>query len=124
VNVWDGVGVQVMVATRLGFLPSSLGDWGAIQYNEKSKGDPEMLRKADPDVAERAKQIYNERLKPQLEASSPDQFVAIEPDSGEFFLGATLSEAIGKSRQKYPDRLAHVIRVGHQAAVHFGLHTQ
>ncbi|MEX1041987.1 MAG: hypothetical protein WDZ51_15205 [Pirellulaceae bacterium] len=49
-----------------------------------------MLREADPDVAERAKKIYNERLKSQLEASSPDQFFAIEPDSGEFFVGATL----------------------------------
>lgn len=83
-----------------------------------------MLRKANPDVADRAKKIYNERLKTQLEASSPDQFVAIEPDSGEFFVGATLSEASGKSRQKYPDRLAHAIRVGHQAAVHFGLYVQ
>lgn len=83
-----------------------------------------MVRKADPNIAERAKQIYNERLKSQMEALYPDSFVAIEPDSGECFLGATLSEAIGKSRQKYPDRLAHAIRVGHPAAVHFGLHIQ
>jgi hypothetical protein len=81
-----------------------------------------MIRKVDPSIADRAKRIYNERLKSQLETSNPDDFVAIEPESGEFFLGTTLSEAIGKSRQKYPDRLAHAIRVGHQAAVHFGLH--
>ena len=83
-----------------------------------------MIRKADPSIADRAKLIYNERLKSHLEASNPDAFVAIEPDSGEYFVGATLSEAIGKSRQKYPDRLAHAIRVGHQAAVHFGMHIQ
>jgi hypothetical protein len=83
-----------------------------------------MLNKADPNIAERAKQIYNERLRSQLEVSDPDSFVAIEPESGEYFLGATLSDAIGKSRQKYPDRLAHAIRVGHQAAVHFGLSIQ
>ncbi len=83
-----------------------------------------MIRKADPNIADRAKKIYNERLKAHLEVSDPDSFVAIEPDSGEYFLGATLSEAIGKSRQRYPDRLAHAIRVGHKAAVHFGLSIQ
>lgn len=85
---------------------------------------PEVIHQADPNIAQRAKQIYNERLKAQLESSDPDRFVAIEPDSGEYFLGETLSEAIGKSRQKYPDRLAHAIRVGHPAAVHFGMHIQ
>ncbi len=81
-----------------------------------------MIRKADPSIAERAKKIYAERLKAQLEATELDKFVAIEPDSEDFFIGDTLSEAIGKSRLKYPDRLAHAIRVGHRAAVHFGMH--
>jgi hypothetical protein len=31
-----------------------------------------------------------------------------------------LSEAIGAARRSYPDRLAHAMRVGHKAAVHFG----
>jgi hypothetical protein len=53
-----------------------------------------------------------------------DQFVAIEPTSGEYFAADTLSEAIGASRRKYPNRLAHAFRVGHQAAVHFGQHTR
>lgn len=56
-----------------------------------------MIRKTDPHIADRAKKIYSERLKTHLELSAPDSFVAIEPDSGDYFLGATLSEAIGKS---------------------------
>ncbi len=72
-------------------------------------------------VAQNAKRIYEERLRGSLEKSHPDKFVAIEPISGDFFLGQTISEAIGASRLKYPDRLAHAIRVGHEAAVHFGM---
>lgn len=83
-----------------------------------------MVRKAESSVAEQAKKIYAERLQATLEATDPDKFVAIEPVSGEHFLGQTLSEAIGKSRSKYPDRLAHALRVGHLAAVHFGMHVQ
>lgn len=73
-------------------------------------------------VAHAARPIF-ERLKPSLEFSSMHKFVAIEPTSGEYFVGDTLSEAIGASRDKFPDRLAHAFRVGHKAGVHFGQHS-
>ncbi len=76
------------------------------------------------DVAEQARRIYEERLRASLEESHINEFVAIEPISGEYFLGSTLSDAIGASRTKYPDRLAHALRVGHKAAVHFGFQTR
>ncbi len=72
-------------------------------------------------VASKARRIYEDRLRASLEQSHMNEFVAIEPVSGEFFLGQTLSDAIGASRRKYPDRLAHALRVGHKAAIHFGL---
>ena len=65
--------------------------------------------------------IYEQRLRSRLEESHPDEFVAIEPVSGDHFLGETLSEAIGAARSLYPDRLPHALRVGHRAAVHFGV---
>ncbi len=82
------------------------------------------MSRVDPSIADRAKKIYSDQLQSHLEVSHPDKFVAIEPDSGDFFVGTTLSEAVGKSRQKYPDRLVHTIRVGHRAAIHFGMHIQ
>ena len=72
----------------------------------------------------RAEQIYNTRLRAVLEPEHRDEFVAIEPESGEFFLGKTLSEAMGAARRSHPDRLAHAMRVGHKAALHFGLHVR
>ncbi len=64
--------------------------------------------------------MYEHRLKTTLERSNPDDFVAIEPVSGEYFVGATLSEAIGAARRAHPHRLAYVLRIGHRAAVHLG----
>ncbi len=72
------------------------------------------------DLARRAEAIYSQRLKDTLETAHRDEFVAIEPESGDYFLGRTLSEAIGLARKAHPDRLAHALRVGHRAAVHFG----
>lgn len=70
----------------------------------------------------RAEKIYATRLRAVLEPEHLDEFVAIEPDSGEYFLGKTLNEATRAARQSYPDRLTHAMRVGHKAALHFGMH--
>ncbi len=61
-------------------------------------------------AASEARVIFD-RIKALLEASSPNQFVAVETSSGEFFLGETLSDAIGSSRRRHPDRLVHAFRV-------------
>ena len=46
------------------------------------------------ELARCARAIYDERYKAKLEATNTDDFVAIESDSGDFFIGKTLSEAI------------------------------
>lgn len=67
-----------------------------------------------------AKELYERKLRPRLEATHQDDFVAIEPVSGDYFLGKTLSEAAGAAHDAHPDRLTHTMRVGHEAALHFG----
>jgi hypothetical protein len=66
-----------------------------------------MISEQSKSVAERAKAIYADRLRPQLEANHPGRFVAIEPDSGDYFLA-------------YSERISFVIRIGHETAIHLG----
>lgn len=72
-------------------------------------------------VIENAKRIYEQKLKPSLEAEHRNRFVAIEPESGEHFLGDSFDEAVKLARAKYPSRLSHTIRIGHRAAFHLGV---
>ena len=72
-------------------------------------------------VIDRAKQIYTNQLQSDLESQHMDRFVAIEPESGEYFLGDTFDEAVKSARTKYPSRLSHTIRIGHRAAFHIGV---
>ena len=72
-------------------------------------------------VIDRAKQIYANQLKSELESQHMDRFVAIEPESGEYFLGDTFDEAVKSARTKYPSRLSHTIHIGHRAAFHLGV---
>ena len=80
-----------------------------------------MVSEKTADVVRRATQIYEEELRNKLESTNMHDFVAIEPDSGEYFFGKTLSEAIQASRAAHPDRLAFAMRVGHSAAVQIGV---
>jgi hypothetical protein len=72
-------------------------------------------------VIVKAKTLYENGLRSKLEQSDFGKFAAIEPESGEYFLGDTLDAAVNAALQRYPDRLTHTIRVGHPAALHMGV---
>ncbi len=73
------------------------------------------------DVAHRATEIYDMRLRVMLETDHRNAYVAVEPDSGDYFLGDTLSEAIQAARTAHPNRISFALRVGHPTAVHLGV---
>lgn len=72
------------------------------------------------DHYQRAERFYQERLRTDLERSHLNSFVAIEPESGDFYLGRTLSEASAAASAAHPDRRCCVLRVGHPVAIHIG----
>ena len=80
-----------------------------------------MVSAETKSVISRAKQIYADRLQLELEANHNNRFVAIEPESGEYFLGDTFDQAVQSVHTKYPARLSHTIRIGHVAAFHIGV---
>jgi hypothetical protein len=67
---------------------------------------------------EAAETIYEARLEPEHQG----EFVATQPETGDYFLGKTVGEAIGAARRAHPGRLAQAIRIGHPAAVQIGIH--
>jgi len=77
-----------------------------------------MISAETKSVIDRAKHIYADQLPRNLESQHRDRFVAIEPESGEYFLGDTFDEAVKSARTKYPSRLSHTIRIGHRATFH------
>ena len=72
-------------------------------------------------LAVKAKQHYEATLREKLERTSFGRYVAIEPESGDYFIGDTFDDAVNAALDKYPDRLTHTIRVGHRAAFHLGV---
>lgn len=92
---------------------------GKVAHNDSMRVR-RMAPKDSQEVARQAELVYEQRLKAVLEYVYPDHFVAIEPISGDYFLGRTLSEAGAAARKAHPDGLAYILRVGHKAAVQIG----
>src|SRR5262245_29810423 len=76
-----------------------------------------LLNAEDLRVERKGKRLYQTKLKDMLEPLYPGMFAAIEADSGDYFLGARMGEAIEKAKAKYPDKLVYIVRIGFRAAV-------
>ncbi len=66
------------------------------------------------ELAAKGEGIYA-KLKEKLEREHRGEFVAIEVESGDYFLGKTFQEADKKAREKYPKSVFYVVRIGRRA---------
>jgi hypothetical protein len=44
------------------------------------------------------------------------KLAAIEPRSGDYFIGDTLLAAVQRGRERYPGAIFYVVRIGHETA--------
>jgi hypothetical protein len=57
-------------------------------------------------------EIY-ENIKPLLEPEHKGEIVAIEVESGDYFLAETVIEAWQRAKGKYPDKVFYFVRIGY-----------
>jgi len=71
---------------------------------------------ANDDLVRRGQTAYGQRLASVLEPSHTGEFVAVEPDSGRYFLGTTASAALVAAHAAMPNNLFYLTRVGRETA--------
>ncbi len=67
------------------------------------------------EFVEKAKAVY-EQLKPQLLPQYKGWMIAIEPESGDYALGRTTTQARLALQQRHPGKVFFIMRVGYKAA--------
>lgn len=72
------------------------------------------------DVIARGKKIYDERLKGELEPEHAGRYVAVDPDTGRYFIGDASAEAVGAAHDAMPESRFYLKRVGYSAAHSIG----
>jgi hypothetical protein len=66
------------------------------------------------ELLQRGWQRYAE-VREELEAHHYGEFVMIEVDSGDYFIGATSQEALHRAEVVHPDKAFCLIRIGYKA---------
>ncbi|HUE69308.1 MAG TPA: hypothetical protein VMP01_00325 [Pirellulaceae bacterium] len=74
----------------------------------------------DDEVEALAIALYDSKLRTQLEQEHLNEFAAIEPISGSYYVGKTSLDAALAARSAWPDRLPFIVRIGHAVAHHIG----
>lgn len=67
-------------------------------------------------LARQGQALYDRELRANLEAKHFGRFVAVEPESGKFWLGDTVEEVCHQARTAVPGKLFHLIRIGSPTA--------
>jgi len=79
-----------------------------------------MLSEKARKVAKKARDLYDDELREPLERDHHGNYVCIEPESGDYFVGATFDDAVNQAIDVHPDCLTHTLRIGFSAALHLG----
>ena len=75
----------------------------------------ELIKKADiQKIAAKGAKIY-EKIKNKYEPQKNGKFLAINVDNEDIFMADNSSEAVEKARQKYPDKVFYVVKIGFSA---------
>jgi hypothetical protein len=69
-------------------------------------------------ISRKGRQLFA-ALDPALSKTHRGQFVAIEVDSGDYFIGETAMEANQKARAKHPEKVFFLGRIGYRTAFSF-----
>ena len=72
------------------------------------------------EISELGKRFYDEHLKSILEPQENGKFVAIEPESEQYFIGQTDVEAAKKGKDVFPQKILFLARIGFPTAHKIG----
>lgn len=72
------------------------------------------------ELAEKSKAFYEHKLKDLLEPTEKGKFVAIEPETENYFVDKDGTKALLRAREAFPDKLFFLMRIGYEAAHSIG----
>ena len=87
-------------------------DEGSVEALKRLKSKAKYTTK---ELCSKGEKIYA-KIKEKLEPTLNNKFVAIEVDSGDYFIGNDAIEATERAKKRYQDSTFFLVRIGHPAA--------
>lgn len=70
-------------------------------------------------ITKAGEQLYQTKLKGKLEPRYKGQYVVIEPESGDYFIGQDPHKANQEAQKKYPEKVFYLKKIGYDSAFSF-----
>lgn len=64
------------------------------------------------ELTRKGEEIYQQEFKENLEQVHNGEYVAIEVESKQYYVGTTKEEAVAKAKKEYPNKIFFVRRIG------------
>jgi hypothetical protein len=80
-------------------------------------------RYSKEEFARRGTELYEQQVRPQVEAGNHGKIVAIDIETGAFELDEEILAATERLFARYPDAQPWCVRIGHRGVYHFGART-
>jgi hypothetical protein len=77
-------------------------------------------RYSKEELSKRGQELYETRIKQQVETDNYGKIVAIDIETGAFAIADNVLLATNQLFEKYPTAQPWIIRIGHRAVYHFG----
>ena len=87
-----------------------------IVYNKKMPEEKILTQINPEEIAKKGEEIYQRKFKGQYEPNFNGKFLVIEIGSEEGFLGNTSAQALEKAKEKYPQKIFYIKKIGFPAA--------
>lgn len=72
------------------------------------------------EIAESGRRVYETRIRPLVEPGNKGRYVVIDVESGDYEIGEDVLSPLRTMRDRHPDGLMHVIRIGYPVAGRIG----
>lgn len=80
-----------------------------------------MERYTAQEVSRRGKELYERRIRSEVEPEHEGRFLVVDIESGEYALADDELEAFDRAREKTPEGVLYLIRIGQPAAHRIGV---
>src|SRR5262249_7724480 len=109
-----------------GRRPGAYNGPGAIQLSpeREARMSARQPRYSKEEHARRGTAIYEQQVRPQVEAGNEGKVVAIDVDSGAFAVAADTLTASQALLARHPNAQVWCVRIGHRAVHRFGPRAQ
>jgi hypothetical protein len=73
------------------------------------------------EIARRGDELYEQHIRPQVEAGNQGRIVAIDVQTGAYVVAETALAASKQLRAQHPDAVVWLVRIGHRTLHRIGL---